>query len=79
VGIPSADGRNDVSCSLAIWDAPDTTNAKKISTPFKKVGRTWTQFVATLGRDNPASGTVRIEIYLDTIHKFMWIDSVNAF
>src|SRR5215471_2787918 len=40
---------NDVSGSLAIWDAPGTDNEKKISYDFT-VGQTWTQIVATLGR-----------------------------
>jgi len=69
---------NNVSGSLAIWDLPGTPNAKKISAPFT-VGQTWTQIVATSARRNPANGAVRIELYLDTTHAFIWIDSVNAF
>jgi hypothetical protein len=68
-----------VSGWLTIWDAPGATNQKNVSARILNVGQTWTQIVATLGRENPASGTVRIELYLDTIDAFMWIDSVTAF
>lgn len=70
---------DDVSGSLTIWDSPDTPGQTKISCPFK-VGLTWTQIVAVLGRKTPTTnGTVRIELYLDTTQKFIWIDSVAAF
>jgi hypothetical protein len=69
---------NNVSGSLAIWDSPGTANEKRISAPFT-VGQTWTQIVATSARANPANGIVRIELYLDTTHAFIWIDSVTAF
>lgn len=70
---------NEVSGSLTIWDSPGTTDQKKVSFPFK-VGQSWMQIVAVLGRKIPSTnGTVRIELYLDTTHEFMRIDSVAAF
>jgi|SRR5215467_4158685 len=68
----------DVSGSLTIWDLVPVPN-KKIVAPFK-VDQTWTQIVATLGRETPdRKGLVRIELYLDTKDVFMLIDSVTAF
>jgi hypothetical protein len=68
----------DVSGSLTIWDLVPVPN-KKIVAPFK-VGQTWTQIVATLGRETPdRKGLVRIELYLDTTDAFMLVDSVAAF
>jgi hypothetical protein len=66
----------DVSGSLTIWDLAAN---RKISAPFK-VGQTWAQVVAMLGRQNSGTnGPVRIELYLDTTGAFMYIDSVAAF
>jgi hypothetical protein len=68
----------DVSGRLTIWDLA-ANPLKKIEFPFK-VGQTWTQIVATLGRKTPGTkGLVRIELYLDTTDAFMFIDSVTAF
>jgi hypothetical protein len=66
----------DVSGALAIHDLAAN---RHISVPFK-VNQTWTQVVAMLGRETPsANGPVRIELYLDTTHASMYIDSVAAF